>query len=488
MASAYPHLHVVIICDDAPYDLWPLTRQGSPRDLVTVQGDEASLLARMVSSCLPLTDAPVHIICSPRMVETYRDHLIADADDDAGEPDAGKPARGMFASDRIDLVGVPTTGRSALPLALIAADLKLADPLACILVLRSGIRFAGDEIWEAAVLHAYQAAEKGHIALIGVPSTPGMTVSRHGFIRQATPLPDIDGVFRVAEFTMHPKGSLLARLQNPRTHWYSGISLMRASVLLGEVHARHDLPAPASDIARISDVAGFLASLGRPHWTRPDALDVISTLPAISLEEGVLEASEQLVVVASSLAWQDISSLEAIDELASPDANGNRLTGNSCAELAEGTTVYAGSRLVAALGTKDLLVVDADDVTLIAHKDELDRFDLLVDDLKRRQTPELQEAPVSWFSWGKVEKLRREQLFSAYRVEVSRGAATPRTSRNDVVEQYTVVSGTGRLRIGSRNHHLEPQTILTVKPGEFRSIEADVHSPLVIIMVRTPLP
>lgn len=488
MTSAYPHLHVVIICDDTPYDLWPLTRQGSPRDLVTMQGDEASLLSRMVSSCLPLTEAPIHIICAPRMVEVYRDHLVGEAGDDGDGSDGKETGHGMFAPDRIDLTGIPTTGGSAFPLALIAADLKLSDPLASILVLRSGIRFTGDEVWEAAVLHAYQAAERGRIAVIGVPPTPGMTISRHGFIRQGSPVPDIDGVFRVAEFAAHAKGSLLARLQNPRTHWYAGIALMRASVLIGELHARHDLPAPASDIARISDVAGFLASLGREHWTRPDALDVISTLPATTLEEGVLETSEQLVVVASSLAWQDISSLGAIDELAGTDANGNRLMGNACAELTEGTTVYAGSRLIATLGTKDLLVVDSDDVTLIADKEELDRLDLLVDGLKRKQTPELQESPVSWYPWGKVEKLRGEELFSAYRMEVSRGATTPCTSLNDVVEQFTVVSGTGRLRIGSRNHHLEPRATLTVKPGEFRSIEADGQAPLVAIVVRTPLP
>lgn len=502
MPDTYPHLHIAIICDNSYHDLWPFARQQSPRDLITVTGDETSLLRRMVATCLPLSEHPVHVVCDPDATDVYRNHLIAPHDavtgaesdlpaeaGDASSTEGPTPAVCGFAESQIDLLPVPMRRNNAFPIALVAAHLRLADPDAMLLVLRSGIRFEPGEVWEAAVSRSYKTAQQGYLTVVGIHPTTATTVSNHGFMKRGVQLPDIPGVFRVNEFIDRARGSLAARLNDPRAFWYTGIAMMSASVLLGELHRPHD-DAPAfisrdPGGIRIAEVAGFLASLGREYWNQPDAHEVISTLPDASIGACVFELSDRMAVVESSLEWQDISSLAALDELEKADADHNRITGNASVALTEDTTVYAGRRLIATLGIKGLLVVDTPDTTLIARKDRLDELEVLLEELRQEEAPELARGAVSWRPWGRIEKLRHEDTFSIERIEVTAGNRTPLQSHNDRGEQLTVTSGTGALHVGNRTHHLGPRASYAIEPGSFYSLEADDDMPLTVISIRT---
>lgn len=480
VADTLSHLHIVIVCDNAYHDLWPFARHRSPRDLLTLTGDDASLVARMVRSCLPFSTQPIHLVCDADDVDIYRNHLVG-----RGTQTNGSVTTGTFPEDSIDILGIPSRKNNAFPITLMAALLRLSDPDAIMLVLRGGIRFEGDELFESSISRAYRAACADQIALIGVRPTTPSTVSSHGLIKHGSQLDEVADVYRVNEFIDRAHGSLAARLSDPKAFWYTGISMMRASMLLGEMHRKPDIDLPGDELGsiRIAEVAGFLAALGSDHWNQPDAREVIATLPDPSIGECVFERSDKLALVTTSMEWQDVSTLRALDELETVDESKNRLVGNTATAMCTDTTIYAGRRLVATLGIKGLLVVDTPDATLVAQKDKLDNLDSLLETLRDENAPELEQGAVFWESWGKLETLEREASCVVRRIEVTAGRQTPLSSHNGASEQLTVISGTGQLHIGNRTHHLAPRVSYCIDPQEFYSIEAGEDGPLVLVSV-----
>jgi len=490
MSVVYPHLHFVILCNEPSETLWPLTRGSSPRDLLVLSGDDSSLISRLVEAALPLCDTPIHVVCSSERLDVYRAHLLAPASDEqAGGTGDEQPDQGGFPTDRIDFITVPTHRGDTFALALVVSYLRRIDPEAMVIALRSGIHFTADEIWEGAVARLYQTASENEIALLGRHLVDADARTHGQLMRSGAALDAATDVYRCVSYHEDAGDAPGMRADDPRTYQFCGISAMRATFMLSELHEmRDDRNAGAGsalDGARIAEMAGFLASLGREYWSQPDAREVIANLPDLPIGKSLFEPSQHVAVVETSLDWTDITSLSSLAALAPSDAQGNTLFGHAMAPGSHDTTVFGGRRLVVACGLDDAVVVDTPDVTLVASAEQLADSETWFSDLEAKGLPELEHGPVSQRSWGTIETLHEEDAYSIVRLEVVPGRTTPFQTSSGISEQLTAVSGRGTLYLGDEMFRLAGRESHVAQPETSWAVEADEGGrPLVVIVIR----
>jgi mannose-1-phosphate guanylyltransferase len=185
----------------------------------------------------------------------------------------------------------------------------------------------------------------------------------------------------VQSFREKPDAATAARfLAAGNFYWNAGMFFWRTSVLLGAL--REFLPRTAS----------LLASLPR-FGTRGFPAALQATFPRcenISIDYAVLErASNVAGFAAGDIGWNDVGSWNAVYELDRRDAQGNACRGRLVTDSATGNYVDAGSKLVALIGVKDLVVVDTPDALLIVDRRQAQRVGDLVKALEKKGREDL---------------------------------------------------------------------------------------------------
>jgi mannose-1-phosphate guanylyltransferase len=233
------------------------------------------------------------------------------------------------------------------------------DPKGVCLVLPADHLIADQDSFLNTLQQAAEAADQRD-CLVTLGLKPRHPATGFGYIELAdTVQPGPPDICRVAAF--HEKPDLdTAReyLGTGRHLWNSGMFAWRADVLLAEMDRW--LPPLTEGLRTLGKY------LGGAEQDR--AMErIYPRLPSISVDYGVLEKSDRLLVVNSDFQWSDVGSWEAMAELWPCDDAGNacRTPERVLALDASGNLVEAGDRLVALLGVQDLVVVASDDVLLI---------------------------------------------------------------------------------------------------------------------------
>ena len=120
-----------------------------------------------------------------------------------------------------------------------------------------------------------------------------------------------------------------------------------------------------------------LVELGKTIGSRRYAAALKSIYPRlenISVDYAIMEpatragSTARVSVIPAKVGWSDIGSWAAVHELlvATPDANVS--AGPSFALDAEGNYFWSPKKLVAAIGVRDLILVDTDDALLVCAR------------------------------------------------------------------------------------------------------------------------
>jgi mannose-1-phosphate guanylyltransferase len=145
---------------------------------------------------------------------------------------------------------------------------------------------------------------------------------------------------------------------------------MRADRLLREI--KKYLPDLYKSLMKIYE------ALGTPEEDRV-LNEEYNKIDGISIDFGVMQRTHRAVVLDTSFVWDDIGSFTAVERFMNKDENNNIAAGGE-AFLSEvqNTTILGDKRLIAAIGLKDMLIVDTDDVVLVCPKDRCQEIKELV--------------------------------------------------------------------------------------------------------------
>jgi mannose-1-phosphate guanylyltransferase len=181
--------------------------------------------------------------------------------------------------------------------------------------------------------------------------------------------------FRVAGFREKPPTEVARKyLASGNHYWNSGIFLWTARGI-SDLIARH-LPDLAAGLSRLQAQAargGMDAALAQ----------CFGSLPAVSVDHGVLEGAANIVVIAATFEWDDLGSWTAIERYSARDAAGNSVRGRHVGIDTRRSIVFSQGRLIATVGLEDVVVVETADAVLVCRRDRTEAVKELTDLLEK---------------------------------------------------------------------------------------------------------
>ena len=186
--------------------------------------------------------------------------------------------------------------------------------------------------------------------------------------------------------------------------WNSGMFLLRAQTYLDELGKR------APDILSCCEQAMRAATVDM-YFVRPDA-QLFERCPSDSIDYAVMEKTDAGAVVSLNCGWSDVGAWSALWEVAERDADGNVFRGDVIMDNCRGSYFRSESRLVAATGVENLVVVETADAILIADRDKVQDVKRIVTALKQQRRPEATLHRRVYRPWGCYESLISVRAFS----------------------------------------------------------------------------
>src|SRR5690606_14354941 len=127
------------------------------------------------------------------------------------------------------------------------------------------------------------------------------------------------------------------------------------------------------------------------------------------------------------------------------DDKGNAIQGDVITHNCEDSYISAKSRLVAAVGLKDMIVVEDKDSVLVTRKDQSQDVKELVEELKRQGREETKLHRQVFRPWGSYDSIDSEDGFQVKRLIVKPGAVLSLQKHARRAEHWVVVKGTARI-------------------------------------------
>lgn len=445
----------VILSGGAGTRLWPLSRELYPKQLLPLVGSRTMLQATALRMEGLDAAAPI-VVCN----EAHR-FLVAEQ---------------LRQIDRAPSATIlEPVGRNTAPAIALAAHAAMAQGQgdALLLVLPADHVIGNLEAFHAAIHEAVQAANENHLVTFGI--VPRSPETGYGYIRRAE---RAGSAYRIAAFVEKPSAAKATEFVKAGDYlWNSGMFLFKAGRFLQELEAH------APDIAQ-SCKAAFDKAKSDLDFTRIDAAS-FEKVRGESIDYAVMEETKHAVVVPLDAGWSDVGSWAALHEASPGDSTGNVCQGDVIVEDTHGSFLYAESRLVAAVGLEDYVVVETKDAVLVAPKDRVQDVKKLVARLKADGRYEHSLHREVFRPWGSYDSVEAGDRFQVKRLSVKPGAQMSLQLHHHRAEHWIVVSGTARITRGDEVFLLEENQSTYIPVGAKHRIENPGKIPLHIIEVQS---
>ena len=446
----------VILSGGAGTRLWPLSRELYPKQLLALTG-ERTMLQDTALRLKGLEVAPPVVVCN----DAHR-FLVAE----------------QLRQIRMDAraIVLEPVGRNTAPAIALAALAALktsgsADPVLLVLPADHVIRDVA--AFQMAIVAATTAAENGKLVTFGV--VPRAPETGYGYIRRGEAL---GPAFRIAQFVEKPDvNRAKAFIASGDHYWNSGMFVFKARRYLDELERF----APAIATACKQAFDGATTDL---DFTRIDAKR-FEACPSDSIDYAVMEKTADAVVVPLDAGWSDVGSWASLHAASESDASGNVSRGDVLVEDSKNCYLYSESRLVAAVGLDDHVVVETKDAVLVVPKSRVQDVKALVSRLKSMGRYEHSLHREVFRPWGSYDSLENGNRFQVKRLSVKPGAQLSLQLHHHRAEHWVVVSGTARITRGDEVFILEENQSTYIPIGVKHRIENPGKIPLQIIEVQS---
>jgi len=341
--------HAVILAGGRGTRFWPRSRTRTPKQLLNIVGKE-TMLEQTVARLRPLIPAErIWTVTNTEQAAAVRKQVPS-----TSRKRVLIEPKGLNTAVAIGLAAIHArhaSGGDAL-LAVLPADHFISQP----------------EKYRKIVAAALDLArEPGRMVVLGIPPTRPETgfgyIERMGEAVSAKGFP----VFAVKRFTEKPAlASAVEYLASGKYHWNAGMFFWRVSTFIDNL--KSFLPKTHAALEELS------ALIGKRNYER-QLRAMYQNLQNISVDYAVLEPATRtegpphVFVIPAEIGWSDIGSWAAVYELLAKKNSENVLAGEGHALDAEGNFLWAPSKFVAAIGVRDLVVVETPDALLICPRD-----------------------------------------------------------------------------------------------------------------------
>lgn len=445
----------VILAGGSGSRLWPLSRQLNPKQFLPLTGERTMLQETVLRLDGLGAETPL-IICND-------EHRFLAAEQMRG---IGRDS----ATIMLEPVGRNTA--PAIALAALRATAGGDDPL--LMVLAADHLIQDVAAFHAAIEKAVPLAAEGRLVTFGI--VPDRPETGYGYIQRGAE--NAGGGFKVARFVEKPDlQTAEAYLAGGEHYWNSGMFLFRASRYLEEL--RRHRPEIADHCSRALELAERDLDFVRIDRAGFEAC------PSDSIDYAVMERTQDAAVIPLDARWSDIGSWSALWDVKGKDGDGNAFHGDVLASGSSNTLVHADHRLVAVVGTSDLVVIETKDALLVAHRDRVQDVKHIVSQIKDQGRQEHFNHREIYRPWGHYDAIDAGERDRVKRIVVKPGQRLSTQLHHHRAEHWIVVKGTAIVTVGEERRMLAENQSTYIPVGEIHTLENPGLIPLEIIEVQT---
>ena len=351
-------IYGVVMAGGGGTRFWPLSRQATPKQLLNLSGKDL-----MVNEAID------------RLAETADPGDIFVVTNEAQAAKMLRATKGRVRRNHI--LSEPSARNTAACIGYAATEIlrKYGDGIMVITPSDAYVR--NQEEFTRVLGVAVRAAEEND-ALVTVGITPTFAATGYGYIKFQKSGGE---ALKVIEFKEKPDEATARRYVGSGEYvWNSGMFIWRASTILRNFE--RFLPSIYRDLRRIGDAMGT-----------DDEFNVIESvyprIESVSIDCGIMEKSEDVLVVPGEFGWSDVGSFDMMGVLHKADADGNITVGDQINVDSKNCITYSSGRLIATIGLENVVIVETEDAVLVCDKSRVQDVKKVTERLRRDRRIEL---------------------------------------------------------------------------------------------------
>jgi mannose-1-phosphate guanylyltransferase len=351
---------VIIMAGGRGERFWPVSRERTPKQLVTLLG-KRSFLQQAVDRVLPLVPLKnIYIITNAVQAPQVRQQLPK--------------------LPRQNVVAEPVGRDTCAAVTLGAAIVGQRSTNAVMAVLPADHVIPEEKKFQQVLADSFDLAGRGQVIVtIGIKPTEPAT--GYGYIRVGNILPPPQGVkrykttfFKAEQFVEKPNFErALEYVNNGQYRWNAGMFVW-SFVTITQGLEKHQ-PELAAACQRWFKVAGT------PKLDRVLAKEY-PALKKISIDYALMEHAQNVVVADGAFEWDDLGSWNALARHLKADPEGNCAVGDFVHVDAARNIIFDARTKnrtpIAVVGLRDAILVQTDDAVLLAHKSQAQKVKEMV--------------------------------------------------------------------------------------------------------------
>jgi mannose-1-phosphate guanylyltransferase/mannose-1-phosphate guanylyltransferase/mannose-6-phosphate isomerase len=446
----------VILAGGSGTRLWPLSRRLYPKQLIELTSDKTMLQETILrlENIENLSD-PI-IICNEEhrfMVAEQLRQINIENPSIILEPVAKNtaPAIAAAAVKSLDLDSDPT-------LIVLPADHYIGDM----------------ENFKKSIKTGYEAAEKDLVITFGiVPTSPE---TGYGYIKKGKQVSQ--KVSMVEKFVEKPDLETAKKyLESGKYFWNSGMFIFKAKAIIKEFEKN------SPEILKCSKAAVEKSSVDL-DFMRLDK-ESFSLSPEDSIDYAIMEKTTHAAVIPISCKWNDLGSFEALWQTRKKDENNNVSSGDVYLSDVKNCLLHSTSRIVAAVGIENHVVIETSDAVLVASRDKVQDVKKIVEQLKKDKRNEPDIHTKVYRPWGNYETIDISERFQVKRLTVKPGEKLSAQKHHHRAEHWVVVRGTAVVTRGDKEILLKEDESIYIPLGTLHRLYNPGKIPLEIVEVQS---
>ncbi len=212
--------------------------------------------------------------------------------------------------------------------------------------------------------------------------------------------------------------------------------------------------------------------------------EYLERIPSISIDYAILENEHNISMVPFKGNWSDVGSWDSLSRLLETNEQVSNLAPYSVQLETKNTFIHSTSRTIAAVGVKDLIIVDDDDATLVVQKGKSERVKEALQKIKFMELSSAVEHTFEYRPWGMFENLLDSKICKVKRLTVNPGQHLSLQYHKKRSEHWVVVQGKATVKLENRTLFLISGNSIDIPLGAKHALGNDTDKDLIVVEVQ----
>lgn len=351
------NIYSVIMAGGGGTRFWPLSRHENPKQLLNLGGRD-TLINETIDRITEAVDKDYIFIVTNEGQAKVLENTV----------------NNKVLKENILLEPVMRNTAACIGYAAFSIFMKYGDGVMC--VFPSDHHIKDEKEFSNIVKKAVSIAEYND-KLITIGIKPTFPSTGYGYIKSVSGREvEIENCFKVDEFVEKPNFKTATRyVKDGNYYWNSGMFVWKVSVILENF--KRFLPKLYNGLKELSKYMGTENEYEKVKEIYPSLLST-------SIDYGVMERSNNVLVIPGDFGWNDVGSWDSLGALYESDDHGNIIKGENIGIDTKNSIVYSDKRMIATIGVSNLIIVETDDAVLVCPKDRAQDVKKVVEILKQQ--------------------------------------------------------------------------------------------------------